>query len=92
MKKIITVLFAAVLLASCGGSDGKSLAKEVCDCNKKANAMDPADPKRATAQADCAKKQMDAWDKVKDDQKKADEFNVAIGECSKEMMKDAFGK
>jgi len=92
MKKITTLLLSAVLLASCGGSDGKSLAKEVCDCSKKANAMDAADPKRSAAQNDCLKKQGEAWDKVKDNQKKADEFNKELSECSKEIIKDAFGK
>ena len=92
MKKITTLLFTAVLLASCGGPDGKSLAKEVCDCNKKANAMGAADPKRSAEQAACVIKQGEAWDKVKGDQKKADDFNKAIGECSQEMMKEALGK
>jgi len=92
MKKITILLLSAVLLASCGGKDGKSLAKEVCDCSKKANAMDAADPKRSAAQNDCLKKQGEAWDKVKDDPKKADEFNKELSECSKEMIKDAFGK
>lgn len=92
MKKITTLLFSAVLLASCGGPDGKSLAKEVCDCSKKANAMDAADPKRAAAQTACATKQGEAWDKVKGDQQKADDFNKELGVCSSEMLKETLGK
>ena len=92
MKKIMALLFSVVLLASCGGSDSKSLAKDVCDCYKKANAMDAADPKRSAAQNDCIKKQGEAWDKLKDNQAKADEFNKMIGDCSKELINQSLGK
>ena len=92
MKKITTLLFAVVLLASCGGNDSKSLAKEVCDCYKKANGMNAADPKRIEAQNDCVKKQGDAWNKLKDNQAGADEFNKTIGDCSKEMINQSLGK
>lgn len=92
MKKISILLMAVVLLSSCGGKSGKEMAQEVCDCSSKANDMDPADPKRAEAQHDCSTKQMDAWTKIKDDQKKADEFNKALSDCSAEMIKKAFKK
>lgn len=92
MKRISILLFAVVLFASCGGKSGKEIAQEVCDCSSKANDMDPADPKRETAQHDCSVKQMEAWTKVKDDQKKADEFNKTLSECSSEMIKKAFKK
>jgi hypothetical protein len=91
MKKMFIVLLAATCFTACGGGNSASkLANEVCDCSKKANAMDAADPKRTEAQNDCAKKQGEAWDKVKDDQKKSDEFNKIIGDCSKEMIKKSF--
>jgi hypothetical protein len=92
MKKIIAALLPVVLLASCGSTDSKSLAKDVCDCYKKANAMDAADPKRSAAQNDCIKKQGEAWDKLKDNQQKADEFNKIIGDCAKDLMNQSTGK
>ena len=92
MKKLTVLLISAVLLASCGGTDSKSLAKEVCDCYKKANGMDAADPKRSAAQNECVKKQGDGWDKVKDNQANADEFNKIIGDCSKDMLNQSLGK
>ncbi len=71
MKKIFLFALTISLLTACGKSkSGTDLGQEVCDCSKKANAMDPADPKRAEAQKDCGIKQVEAWNKVKDDQKK----------------------
>ena len=92
MKRISILLFAVVLFTSCGGKSGKEIAQEVCDCSSKANDMDPADPKREAAIHDCSEKQVNAWAKVKDDQKKADEFNKALSDCSAEMIKKAFTK
>lgn len=93
MKKIITGLCAAIFLLSCSsGKSGKQIGEEVCDCSKKANAMDAADPKRAIAQADCLKKQGEAWNKVKDDMKKAEEFNKVLGICATEQIKKSFGQ
>lgn len=91
MKKMTLVIVTALFLTACGGNDSKKLAEEVCDCYKKANGMDAADPKRAEAQNDCVKKQGEAWNKLKDDQKKSDEFNKIIGDCSKEMIKKSLG-
>ncbi len=54
--------------------------------------MDSADPKRTEAQNDCAKKQVEAWGKVKDDQKKADEFNKVLSVCATEQINKAVGK
>ena len=54
--------------------------------------MDPADPKRAEAQKDCGIKQVEAWNKVKDDQKKADEFNAVLSKCASEQIKKSFGQ
>ena len=88
MNKISIVLLSVVLFTSCGGKSGKDLAQEVCDCSKKANAMDAADTKRADAQHDCSVKQMGAWNKVKDDQKKSDEFNKGLSDCATEMIKN----
>jgi len=92
MKKISFCILMTFLFTACGGDSGNKVAQEVCDCYSKANGMDPADPKRAEAQNDCLKKQMDGWNKVKDDSKKAEEFNKKIGECSKEMIKQSLGK
>jgi len=89
MKKIITVLSVAALLSACssGKNSGSDLAKEVCDCYQKANDMDASDPDRTKVQADCFASQGIAWNKIKDKQKEADEFNKIIGDCGKELIK-----
>jgi hypothetical protein len=93
MKKIIIGLCCTTFLLSCGtAKSGKQIGEEVCDCSKKANAMDAADPKRAIAQADCLKAQGEAWNKVKDDSKKADEFNKVLSDCATEQIKKSFGQ
>lgn len=93
MKKIFLFALTISLLTACGKSkSGTDLGQEVCDCSKKANAMDPADPKRAEAQKDCGIKQVEAWNKVKDDQKKADEFNAVLSKCVSEQIKKSFGQ
>jgi len=93
MKKIFLFALTISLLTACGKSkSGTDLGQEVCDCSKKANAMDPADPKRAEAQKDCGIKQVEAWNKVKDDQKKADEFNAVLSKCATEQIKKSFGQ
>jgi len=93
MKKVLLFAFSLSLLTACGKSNSpKKLAEEVCECSKKANAMDAADPKRSTAQADCQKKQVEAWDKVKGNMEKADEFNKVLGDCAKEQIENTLGK
>ena len=93
MKRILITVLTLSLITSCGKSkSGAEIGKEVCDCSKKANAMDAADPKRSDAQNDCAKKQVEAWNKVKDDQKKADEFNKVLSDCATEQIKKSFGQ
>lgn len=94
MRNLIIMLCCASLLIACGGKklSGKELGTQVCDCSKKANAMDAADPKRATAQADCQKEQVEAWNKVKDDEKKAAEFNKVLSDCASEQIKKSFGQ
>ncbi len=89
MKKLIAMFSVAAFLSACsgGGSSGSSLAKEVCDCYQKANGMEASDPNRAKAQADCLASQGLAWNKIKDNQKEADEFNKIIGDCGKELIK-----
>jgi hypothetical protein len=94
MKKVVLFLFTISLISACGGKSqsGRKLGEEVCDCSEKANAMDAADPKRPGAQADCVKKQSEAWDKIKDDQKEADEFNKVLHERLSAQIKKATGK
>jgi hypothetical protein len=93
IKKIAILALSATFLVSCGkGKSGTQIGEEVCECSKKANAMDPADPKRAEAQKDCSVKQVEAWNKVKDDQKKADEFNAVLAKCAEEQIKKSFGQ
>jgi hypothetical protein len=93
MEKLVAVLFAVTLLGACGGGiDGRKLAQEVCDCSKAANAMDSADPKRSEAQNTCAKKNSEAYSKVKDDLNQSGEFNKLISACASEQIKKSFGK
>ncbi len=92
MKTNLLLLFSVFFLClSCGGggASASKLANEVCDCYQKANAMDPSGPERAKAQDACLKKQGENWTKVKDDQKKADEFNKIIGDCGKKMIEES---
>ena len=93
MKKVFLFILTISLLTACGKSkSGTQIGQEVCDCSKKANDMDPADPKRAEAQKDCSLKQVEAWNKVKDNEKKADEFNKVLSVCASEQIKKAFGQ
>lgn len=93
MKKVFFFILTISLLVACGKSkSGTAIGQEVCDCSKKANAMDAADPKRAAAQSECQRKQIEAWDKVKNDDKKSTEFNKVLGECATEQIKKSFGQ
>ena len=94
MKKIFIVFGSVLLLASCGskGKSGKQIAEEVCDCSKKANALPTTDSTRGLQQNDCLKQQRAAWEKIKDDQEKADEFNKALAKCAEEQIKKSFGQ
>lgn len=93
MKKVMIILLSVSFITACGKSkSGTAIGEEVCECSKKANAMDPADPRRAEAQAACTQKQQEAWNKVKDDQKKADEFNAVLSKCAEEQIKKSFGQ
>lgn len=94
MKKWMIILAATSIITGCArkSADGNKLAKDVCDCYSKANGMDATDPKRTEKQNDCLKKQQDAWNEIKDDQKKAEEFNNEIGQCGKEQVQKALGK
>lgn len=93
MKRFSILLLSALLLAACGkGKSGTAIGEEVCECSKKANAMDAADPKREAAQTDCNKKQLEAWNSVKDDVKKATDFNAVLSKCAEEQIKKSFGQ
>lgn len=92
MKKLLVAFSVAFLFTACGGSNAKKLAEEVCNCSEKANALPTTDPNRTLEQNACAKKQMEAWNKVKDNAKDAEEFNKIIGKCAEEQIKKAFGK
>lgn len=92
MRKILGLLPLCFLAACGGGNDASKLAKDVCDCYQKVNSLAADDPRRIQAGADCMKLQGEAWNKVKDDQKKMDAFNKAIGECGSAMMRESLGK
>jgi hypothetical protein len=93
MKKAFLIIFSISFFAACGkNKTGVQIAREVCDCYKNANGMKPDDPKRTETQNDCLKKQGEAWNKVKDDQQKAKDFNKTIGECSTEVIQKSFGQ
>jgi hypothetical protein len=92
MKNIL-ILIVTVLCLACGkGKTGTDLAQEVCDCSKKANGLPVSDPGRSKAQDDCLQQQRDAWDKVKGDKVKADEFNAVLSKCASEQIKQSFGE
>lgn len=87
MKKIILISALAVLSGSCGGpSNGAALAKEVCDCYNKANALPADDPTREQAQDDCIMKQGEAWSKVKNNREQSDKFNDELSKCRRTQM------
>ena len=91
MRKTLLIILTVTLFTACGKSKSATqIAEEVCDCSKKANAMEASDPKRSPAQADCLAKQGKAWLDVKDDPKKADEFNAVLSKCASEQIKKSF--
>lgn len=94
MKKVFVFAAITVLLSACGGKSksGKEIAEEICDCSKKANGLPADDPSRAQAQKDCTEKAGKAWESVKDDEKKADEYNAVLAKCAEEQIKASFGK
>lgn len=64
------LLFFLVSLTTAGCEkgdtiDGAALAKEVCACTEKANAMDGSDPGRPAAQDRCRDLQASTWETVK---------------------------
>ena len=75
------------LLFSCGGEgeteendapekiDGAALAKEVCDCTTKANALPSDDPNRRAEQDKCMELQKTNWEKVKGNLDEESAFN-----------------
>ena len=58
MKKSLVVAIAVLFFTACGKSKSPaSMARAVCDCNKKIAKMDAADPKRKDAAQACFMKQ-----------------------------------
>lgn len=93
MKNFLIPILSVFLLSSCGkGKGGKELGEEVCNCSKKANAMPSSNPGRTKAQSDCSAKQVEAWTKIKDNQKESDAFNNVLSVCAKEQIEKSFGK
>jgi hypothetical protein len=93
MKKVLLILIVTTLALSCGKTkSGTDIAQEVCDCSKKANGLPVSDPGRSKAQDDCVQQQRDAWDKVKGDKVKADEFNAVLSKCASEQIKQSVGQ
>ncbi len=93
MKKVFLIILLSSFMIACSkAKTAKQIAEEVCDCSKKANDLPTTDPTRAQAQKDCGVKQVEAWDKVKDDQKKADEFNKILSVCATEQINKSFGQ
>lgn len=94
MSKLMFLLisFPAFLIGCSNGKSAKQIAEEVCECSKNANALPASDPNRSKAQADCAAEQRLAWDKVKDNSEKAEEFNKVLGICAEEQIKTSFGQ
>lgn len=58
-----------------GAADGATLAKEVCECTTKANAMPADDPNRRKEQDKCSKLQKENWDKIAGDKEQEKAFN-----------------
>lgn len=92
MKKLFSLLLIAAIFSSCGGKTASELAHEICDCSKMSNGLPATDPTREQAQKDCTEKAAAAWNKVKDDLKKSDEYNKIIGDCAKEQIEKSFGQ
>lgn len=94
MKRLFIAILALSLLTACGKNKSpKQIAGEICDCSKKANAMDPSDPKRKQAQDDCQKMNVKAWEKIrKQDIEKVEEFNKVLGDCASEQIRKSFGQ
>jgi hypothetical protein len=93
MKKVLLTAFTLCLLFACGKSKtGKEIAEEICECSRTSNGLPVSDPNRAQAQKDCTAKASEAWNKVKGDKEKADEYNKVIGKCAEEQIKKSFGQ
>jgi len=93
MKKVFLVVLSASFIVGCGkGKTAKQMGEEVCECSKKANDLPTSDPTREQAQKDCGVKQVEYWNKVKDDQEKADVFNKILSVCASEQIKKSFGQ
>jgi hypothetical protein len=90
MKMSLLFALMAVLCSCGGGSKSAKLANEICDCYRKANGMDANDPNRSKEQDKCLALQGTAWQKVRGNKEKEEEFNRIIGECSAELIKNAF--
>ncbi|HYG53311.1 MAG TPA: hypothetical protein VD905_20575 [Flavobacteriales bacterium] len=86
MKNFFITAFAVTTLVACGSNDPAKDAKNVCDCNIKANAMKADDPNRSAEQKKCMDMQMETYRKYKDNMEEMKTYNETMMECSKEVM------
>lgn len=93
MKRLSIICMAALLLVACGkGKSPESMARAICDCNKKLAKMNQSDPGYAKEQKACFDKQLSAREAFEKDEEKMNEFNRLSNECAMEMYKETEGK
>lgn len=89
MKKQFISLFVVAFFVSCGGSDPKKDAQEICDCMLKTNQLPAGEASRSTQQDKCEKLHKEKWESYKNDVQKMSEFTIALSECSKTMLEES---
>ena len=78
MKGLLAVGLLIVSFSCSEEIDGAALAKEVCECNEKANGLPSDDPNRRSEQDKCSDLQKSNWDKVKGNTSAEKAFNDAF--------------
>jgi len=84
MKKMIFVLSVSLVIVSCGKSKsktGNSMGEEICECFKKAQALDGADANKMTDLNKCAQQQKKYYDELMGDAKKLAEYSLKVANC-----------